>query len=88
MVHILKDGNYIESMKRSHRSIGMALYYTSLTIIFGFSILTASNFMPTVHFGMLTGLAMFVALIANLTLLPVLLVRMKALGEAQSVKTY
>ncbi len=75
-----KDSSYIESMKRSHRSIGMALYYTSLTIIFGFSILTASNFMPTVHFGMLTGLAMFVALIANLTLLPVLLVNLKPLG--------
>jgi predicted RND superfamily exporter protein len=78
-----KDGNYIEAMKRSHRSIGMALYYTSLTIIFGFSILTASNFMPTVHFGMLTGLAMFVALVANLTLLPILLVSFKALGEGE-----
>lgn len=82
-----KDGNYIESMKRSHRSIGMALYYTSLTIIFGFSILTASNFMPTVHFGMLTGLAMFVALIANLTLLPVLLVSTKPLGAGSDSST-
>ena len=76
-----KDENYIEAMKRSHKSIGMALYYTSLTIIFGFSILMASNFMPTVHFGMLTGLAMFVALIANLTLLPVLMVKLKVLGQ-------
>lgn len=79
-----KDQNYIGAMQRSHKSIGMALYYTSLTIIFGFSILTASNFMPTVNFGMLTGLAMFVALIANLTLLPVLLVSFKALGDADS----
>jgi len=76
-----KDGIYLAAMLRSHRSIGMALYYTSVTIIFGFSILVASNFMPTVHFGVLTGLAMFVALISNLTLLPVLLVTFKALGE-------
>jgi len=76
-----KDGHYIDAMHRSHRSIGMALYYTSLTIIFGFSILGFSNFMPTVHFGMLAGLAMFIALIANLTLLPVLLVGFKPLSK-------
>lgn len=75
-----KDSDYIAAMHRSHRSIGMALYYTSLTIIFGFSILTVSNFMPTVNFGLLTGLAMFVALIANLTLLPVMMVSLKPLG--------
>jgi predicted RND superfamily exporter protein len=79
-----KDGLYIPAMVRSHSSIGMALYYTSLTIIFGFSILVVSNFMPTVHFGVLTGLAMFVALIANLTLLPVLLVALKVLGPEKS----
>lgn len=80
-----KDGQYIPSMRRSHSSIGMALYYTSLTIIFGFSILSASNFMPTVHFGMLTGLAMFVALMANLTLLPVLIVFFKPLGAEADI---
>lgn len=76
-----KDGVYVAAMHRSHRSIGMAMYYTSVVIIFGFSILIASNFMPTVHFGILTGLAMFVALICNLVLLPVLIVKLKAFGS-------
>jgi predicted RND superfamily exporter protein len=76
-----KDQNYIAAMHRSHKSIGMSMYYTSVTIIFGFSILAASSFMPTVHFGMLTGIAMLVALISNLILLPVLLVNFKALGN-------
>jgi predicted RND superfamily exporter protein len=53
------------------------MYYTSLTIIAGFSILAFSNFNPTVYFGLLTGLAMLVALLSNLTLLPALLISVK-----------
>jgi predicted RND superfamily exporter protein len=57
------------------------MYYTSVTIIIGFSILALSNFMPSVYIGLLTGLAMFVALIAALTLLPQLLIMGKAFGR-------
>ena len=48
--------------------------YTSVAITLGFLILTLSNFMPIIYFGLLTGFAMVVALVANLTLLPLLLV--------------
>ena len=58
----------------SHASIGNALYYTSLTVITGFSVLAFSNFVPTVMFGVWTAVAMALALLANLTLLPALLV--------------
>jgi len=68
------DRNYIKTVYRCHSNIGHALSYTSLTIIIGFSILTLSNFIPSIYFGLLTGLAMFIALIAALTLLPRLLV--------------
>ena len=71
------DENYIATMKRCHASIGKAMYYTSITIIAGFSILTLSNFNPTVYFGLLTGLAMLMALLCNLTLLPALLITFK-----------
>jgi predicted RND superfamily exporter protein len=57
------------------------MYYTSVTIIIGFSILTLSNFMPSVYFGLLTGLAMLIALLAALTLLPQLLILGKAFGR-------
>ncbi len=76
-----KDGNYIKSMERSHNSIGVAMYYTSIIVVFGFSILVISNFMPTVNFGMLTGLAMVVALISNLTFLPALIIKLQPLGK-------
>jgi uncharacterized protein len=71
---IQSDGDYIQAMHRCHRSIGYAMYYTSITIIVGFSILVLSNFIPSIYFGILTGLAMLIALIAALTLLPQLLI--------------
>lgn len=74
------DGNYVNSVYRCHGSIGHAMYYTSVIIIIGFSILVLSNFIPTIYFGLLTGLAMFIALIASLTLLPQLLIFFKPLG--------
>ncbi len=76
-----KDRDYIASMHRSHESIGIAMYYTSIVIIVGFSILALSNFMPSVYFGFLTGLAMFAALLASQTLLPKLILLTRPLGK-------
>ncbi len=74
------DQNYLESMNRCHGSIGKAMYYTSVTITLGFSILALSEFMPTIYFGLLTGAAMVVALVGALTLLPLLIVFFKPLS--------
>jgi len=76
-----RDHNYLNTMHRCHGSIGHAMYYTSVTIIIGFSILTLSSFIPSVYFGLLTGLAMLIALIAALTLLPQLLILFKPFGR-------
>ena len=73
------DG-YIATMHRCHGSVGHAMYYTSVTVIIGFSILVLSNFIPTIYFGLLTSLAMFIALVAALTLLPALIVRVRPFG--------
>ena len=70
---IASNPDYIEAMHRSHASIGRAMYYTSVIIIFGFSIMVLSKFIPTIYFGLLTGMAMFVALLGALLLLPKLL---------------
>jgi predicted RND superfamily exporter protein len=79
---VYKDFNYLDAMKRTHKSIGYAMYYTSITIIVGFSILVFSNFIPSIYFGLLTGLAMFFALLASLTLLPQLLIIIKPYGTS------
>ena len=73
-------GNYRQTMFYCHNSIGRAMYFTSMTIVAGFSILALSNFIPTIVFGLLTSLAMLVALIGSLTLLPQLLIVFKPLG--------
>ncbi len=75
------EKNYITSMHNAHGSIGRAMYYTSITIIVGFSILALSEFIPSIYFGLLTGLAMFAAIISSLTLLPKLILLFKPLGE-------
>ncbi len=74
------DRCYLSTMHRCHGSIGNAMYYTSVTIIVGFSILVLSNFIPSVLFGVLTGVAMTVALLAALTLLPRLILLFKPFG--------
>jgi hypothetical protein len=69
------DGSPAEAVQRTHASVGYALLYTSLIITLGFSLLAFSDFVPSVLFGLLTGFAMVVALLFDLTLLPVMLKR-------------
>ena len=70
-----KTNDARKSVKNTHETIGSALYFTSITVVIGFSVLAFSNFIPTVYFGILTALAMVLALLANLTILPSLLVK-------------
>ena len=80
-VEFAKQANYMAAIHRCHASIGRALYYTSALIIAGFSVLTLSNFSPSVRFGALTAAAMACALSASLILLPQLLRFVRPLGE-------
>ncbi len=68
-----KINDYKLTLKKCHSTVGVAILNTSITIIFGFSILVFSNFIPTIYFGIFTGIAMFLAMISVLTLLPALL---------------
>jgi predicted RND superfamily exporter protein len=81
-IHRLQDeytssADYSLLISRCHSSIGKAIYYTSVAIIFGFAILSFSNFIPTIHFGLMTGIAMFVALAGDLLLLPAMVLVFK-----------
>jgi len=71
------DNNFIKAMHRSHQSVGYAMYYTSFAIMLGFSILILSNFIPTIYFGFLTMIAMLMALLGALLLLPRLIIIFK-----------
>ena len=76
-----KINNYNKTLDRCHKTVGIAILNTSITIVFGFSILVLSNFIPTIYFGIFTGMAMLLAMISVLTLLPQLILTYKPFGE-------
>ncbi len=71
----IKD--YNKTLEKCHDTVGVAILNTSITIVFGFSILILSNFIPTIYFGVFTGIAMLLAMISVLTLLPKLILTFK-----------
>ena len=76
-----KINNYNKTLDRCHSTVGIAILNASITIVFGFSILVLSNFIPTIYFGVFTGIAMLLAMISVLTLLPKLLIIYKPFGQ-------
>ena len=77
----LKNKDYNKTLKTCHSTVGVAILNTSITIVFGFSILVFSKFIPTIYFGVFTGLAMLLAMISVLTLLPSLILTTKPFGK-------
>ena len=77
----LKSKDYNETLKTCHSTVGVAILNTSITIVFGFSILVFSKFIPTIYFGVFTGIAMLLAMISVLTLLPSLILINKPFGK-------
>ena len=80
-----KIKDYNKTLDRCHSTVGVAILNTSITIVFGFSILILSNFIPTIYFGIFTGIAMLLAMISVLTLLPKLILTFKPFGEEADV---
>ena len=76
-IEYTKDHLYRKAVLRTNSSVGNAMYYTSLAVVIGFSILTLSNLVPTIYFGLLTMIVMIAALLADLMLLPKLLLLLK-----------
>ena len=77
--------DYNKTLDKCHKTVGVAILNTSITIVFGFSILVLSNFIPTIYFGVFTGIAMLLAMISVLTLLPKLLLIFKPFGEDKQI---
>ena len=76
-----RNSDYLRTIEICHSTVGKAILNTSLTIVFGFSILVLSKFIPTIYFGIFTGLAMLLAMISVLTLLPSLILLIKPFGK-------
>ncbi|WP_440917286.1 efflux RND transporter permease subunit [Candidatus Pelagibacter sp.] len=73
--------DYNKTLILCHSTVGKAILNTSITIVFGFSILVLSKFIPTIYFGIFTGLAMLLAMVSVLTLLPSLILLIKPFNK-------
>ena len=75
------SNDYNKTINLCHSTVGKAILNTSITIVFGFSILVLSKFIPTIYFGIFTGIAMLLAMVSVLTLLPSLILLLKPFGK-------
>jgi len=70
---LMKGRTRMYALKRSYMTTGKAMILTTLILCSGFALLVFSSFLGTFYLGVMLCLALFVALIADLTLLPVLI---------------
>ena len=75
------SGDFQAACRHAHRSIGRAILYAALTVIAGFFVLVLSRFTPTIYFGALVGVAMVAGILADLVLLPALLLSFRTFAE-------
>ncbi len=72
--HELRAGkSFNEAIRDAHGSVGLAMVLANFALVVGFSTLVISEFIPTVHFGLLVSVAMLGGLAGNLIALPILL---------------
>ncbi|MGE0432527.1 MAG: RND family transporter [Planctomycetota bacterium] len=75
------DGDFEAALRRSHQSIGLAILATSFAIIGGTWLMMLSDFVPTIWFGLFTGLALLASLFGALTILPSFLLLLRPFGK-------
>jgi predicted RND superfamily exporter protein len=64
------QGDIPEAIRRSHATIGRAIMIATSIVFAGFAMLSFSQFVPTIYFGVFTGLAILMGLLGSLTTLP------------------
>jgi hypothetical protein len=74
---VKNTGNYTQAMYNSLAEKGRPIFLTSVILFFGFGIIALSQFIPTRYFGLLSAMLMINALVADLIVLPCVLLTMK-----------
>ena len=76
-----------KSVYNALRETGVSMFYTSIVLFFGFSVFVISNFGGTVALGSLVSATLLLAMLANLILLPSLLLSLeKSIANKQTLK--
>lgn len=71
---------------RALKEVGVSIIYTVIILFFGFGIFVASDFGGTVAMGLLIAITLFVAVFANLLLVPSLLLEQSGNRKMRLVK--
>jgi hypothetical protein len=72
--HVRKNADQKEAVLAAMRTVGPPVVYNTAALVFGFLVLYWSNFIPLRQFGVLSALTVLISLVADLVLLPVVLV--------------
>ncbi|MEZ5942176.1 MAG: MMPL family transporter [Planctomycetaceae bacterium] len=62
-----------DALAETHADVGRVLIFANIALVTGFTVLTLSQFIPLVYFGVLVSVAMIGGLLGNLILLPAML---------------
>jgi len=65
--------DHYAAIHHTHAGVGKALVFASVALVLGFTVLSLSNFIPLIYFGVLVSVAMLGGLLGDLVLLPLLL---------------
>ena len=78
--------HYIQSLHHTYRNMGQSMVVSTMILVVGFASSVCASFRITVHFGVLTSLTIFLALICSLLVMPALLIMMKPFGPQRLFK--
>ncbi|MBI3316408.1 MAG: RND family transporter [Candidatus Omnitrophica bacterium] len=78
--------HYLQSLHHTYRNMGQSMIISTIILCAGFGSSVFSSFHPTVHFGLMTSLAIFFALICTLIVLPVCLMMLRPFGKEKLFK--
>jgi hypothetical protein len=73
--------DYPEALAGMVQAVGRGIVFSSATLAAGFWVTTTSSFLPSVHFGVLTGVAFVLGLVTQFLVLPLALVLFRPLGR-------
>ncbi len=78
-------GGYTEANRETFQKVGYAIVFTSVVLIFGFSIFCLSIMSSMANTGLVASVGVFSALVADLFITPVLFVHLKPFSRAKQV---
>lgn len=73
--------HYLQALHHTCRNMGSSMFISTMILVVGFASSVFASFKPTIHFGALTSLTIFLAFVCTLVVLPVCIILVKPFGR-------